>query len=175
MLAGLHLPQDLPLSVPSQLVQQRPDLRQAEETLHSASALIGVAISNRLPNITLAASRGTKAPMIDQLFSPGTGAWALSGGVLQPIFRGATLYQQEVAARATFEQASSQYRSTVVTAFQNVADISTALETDAVACKKPSPRKKLRRAATKFSAGALRSATSTISRSSMPSRPISRR
>ena len=135
-LAALHLPRDLPVSVPSQLVQQRPDLRAAEETLHSTSALIGVAIANRLPNLTLTASRGSTAPMIDQLFSPGTGAWAIAGNVLQPIFHGGTLYQQEIAARATFEQASSQYRGTVVTAFQNVADSLSALENDAVALQK---------------------------------------
>jgi NodT family efflux transporter outer membrane factor (OMF) lipoprotein len=135
-LAALHLPRDLPVSVPSQLVQQRPDLRAAEETLHSTSALIGVAIANRLPNFTLTASRGSTAPMIDQLFSPGTGAWAIAGNVLQPIFHGGTLYQQEIAARATFEQASSQYRGTVITAFQNVADSLSALENDAVALQK---------------------------------------
>jgi NodT family efflux transporter outer membrane factor (OMF) lipoprotein len=135
-LAGLHLPQDLPVSVPSELVQQRPDLRAAEETLHSTSALIGVAVANRLPNTTLTASRGSTAPNIDLLFSPGTGAWSIAGNVLQPLFHGGTLFQQEVAARATFEQATAQYRSTVVTAFQNVADSLTALENDAIALQK---------------------------------------
>jgi NodT family efflux transporter outer membrane factor (OMF) lipoprotein len=135
-LAGLKLPRDLPVSVPSQLVQQRPDLRAAEENLHSASSLIGVAVANRLPNVTLTANVGSTAPMISQLFSPGTGSWAIAGSVLQPIFRGGTLYQQEVAARSTFEQASSQYRSTVVTAFQNVADSLSALRNDAVALQK---------------------------------------
>ncbi len=135
-LAGLKLPRDLPVSVPSQLVQQRPDLRAAEENLHSASALIGVAVANRLPNVTLTANVGSTAPAISQLFSPGTGSWAIAGSVLQPIFHGGTLYQQEVAARATFEQASSQYRSTVVTAFQNVADSLSALRNDAVALQK---------------------------------------
>ena len=135
-LAALHLPRDLPVSVPSQLVQQRPDLRAAEENLHAASALIGVAVANRLPNLTLTASVGSTAPMIEQLFSPGTGAWAIAGSVLQPIFHGGTLFQHEVAARATFEQASSQYRATVVTSFQNVADSLSALENDAVALQK---------------------------------------
>jgi len=135
-LTGLRLPRDLPVSVPSQLVQQRPDLRAAEENLHSASALIGVAVANRLPNVTLTGNVGSTAPMISQLFSPGTGAWAIAGSVVQPIFHGGTLYQQEIAARATFEQASSQYRSTVVTAFQNVADSLSALRNDAVALQK---------------------------------------
>jgi NodT family efflux transporter outer membrane factor (OMF) lipoprotein len=135
-LSALHLPRDLPLSVPSELVQQRPDLRAAEENLHSTSALIGVAVANRLPNVTLTANVGSTAPAIDLLFSPGTGAWAITGSVLQPIFHGGTLYQREVAARAAFEQASSLYRSTVVTAFQNVADSLSAIQNDAVALQK---------------------------------------
>ena len=122
--------------MPAHLVQQRPDLRAAEETLHSASALIGVAVANRLPNTTLTANISSTAPMIDQMFSPGTGAWTIAGAVLQPIFHGGTLFQHEIAARATFEQASSQYRSTVITAFQNVADSLSALENDAVALQK---------------------------------------
>jgi NodT family efflux transporter outer membrane factor (OMF) lipoprotein len=133
---SLHLPRDLPLSVPSQLVRQRPDLRAAEENLHAASAQIGVAIANRLPNLTLTAGIGSNAPAIEQLFSPGTSVWALSGGVLQPIFHGGILFQREVAARAAFEQALSQYRNAVVISFQNVADTLTALENDADALKK---------------------------------------
>jgi len=135
-LTALRLPRDLPVSVPSQLVQQRPDLRAAEENLHSASALIGVAVANRLPNVTLTGNVGTTAPQIAQLFSPGTGSWAIAGSLLQPIFDAGILYQHEVAARATFEQASSQYRSTVVTSFQNVADSLSALKNDAVALQK---------------------------------------
>jgi NodT family efflux transporter outer membrane factor (OMF) lipoprotein len=135
-LAGLRLPRDLPVSVPSHLVQQRPDLRAAEENLHSASALIGVAVANRLPNLTLTANVGSTAPMIDQLFSPGTGNWAIAGSLLQPIFHGGALYQHEIAARAAFEQATSQYRGTVITAFQNVADSLSAVEQDAVALQK---------------------------------------
>jgi len=135
-LARLRLPRNLPVSVPSQLVQQRPDVRAAEESLHSASALIGVAVANRLPNVTLTANVGSTAPQIAQLFSPGAGAWSIAGSVLQPVFHGGTLYFQEVAARATFEQASSQYRSAVVTAFQNVADSLSAIQNDAVALQK---------------------------------------
>jgi NodT family efflux transporter outer membrane factor (OMF) lipoprotein len=135
-LAALRLPRDLPVTVPSQLVQQRPDLRAAEENLHSTSALIGVAVANRLPNVTLTANAGSTVPSIDKLFSPGGGTWTIAGSILQPIFHGGTLYQQEVAARAAFEQAASQYRSTVVTSFQNVADSLSALRNDAVALQK---------------------------------------
>jgi NodT family efflux transporter outer membrane factor (OMF) lipoprotein len=135
-LAGLRLPRDLPLSVPSQLVQQRPDIRAAEENVHSASALIGVAVANRLPSVSITGNLGSQASNISQLFSPGTSLWTIGGSVLQPIFDANTLYNKEVAARATFEQATSQYRSTAITAFQNVADSLSALANDAVALQK---------------------------------------
>jgi NodT family efflux transporter outer membrane factor (OMF) lipoprotein len=135
-LAALHLPRDLPLSLPSKLVQQRPDVRAAEANLQSASAQIGVAIANRLPNITLTANDGSLAFRLAELFSPGTGFWALAGSVTQPIFRGGALMHKELAARAAYDQATAQYRSTVITSFQNVADTLTALRTDAVAVQK---------------------------------------
>jgi len=136
VLAGLHLPRDLPVSVPSKLVEQRPDIRAAEANLQSASAQIGVAIANRLPNITLTANPGTSAFSIDQLFVPGNNFWSVTGTVTQPIFQGGTLLFKELAARDAFDQAAAQYRSTVVVAFQNVADALTALRTDAVALQK---------------------------------------
>jgi len=130
-LSSLQLPQELPLSLPSQLVAQRPDVRQAEETLHAASAQIGVAIANRLPNITLSADAGSSALAISQLFTEGTGFWTLAGSVSQPIFQGGTLLHRQRAAQAAYAQAAEQYRSTVLTAFQNVADTLNALEQDA--------------------------------------------
>lgn len=135
-LTSLRLPRDLPVSVPSQLVQQRPDLRQAEENLHSASAQIGVAIANRLPNLTITGGAGSQTAAFAQLFTPGTQAVSIGASVLQPLFDGGALYQKEVAARATFEQTQSQYQSAVVTAFQNVADTLSALSNDAVALQK---------------------------------------
>ena len=135
-LSALRLPRDLPVSVPSQLVEQRPDVRAAEANLKSASALIGVAIANRLPNITLTANAGNTAFEFAQLFSPQSGFWSLTGAIAQPIFHGGTLFHRELAARAAFDQAAAQYRSTVITAFQNVADTLTALRTDAVALQK---------------------------------------
>jgi NodT family efflux transporter outer membrane factor (OMF) lipoprotein len=136
VLAGLHLPRDLPVSLPSKLVEQRPDIRAAEANLQSASAQIGVAIANRLPNVTLTANPGSTAFSIDQLFAPSTGFWSISGAVTQPIFQGGTLLFKELAARDAFDQAAAQYRSTVVVAFQNVADALTALRTDADALQK---------------------------------------
>jgi NodT family efflux transporter outer membrane factor (OMF) lipoprotein len=134
-LSGLQLPQELPLSLPSQLVAQRPDVRQAEENLHWASAQIGIAVANRLPNLMLTADAGSMALAAGQMFAGGTGFWTLAGSVTQPVFQGGALLHKERAARAAFTQAAEQYRSTVLTAFQNVADTLNALEEDANALK----------------------------------------
>jgi NodT family efflux transporter outer membrane factor (OMF) lipoprotein len=130
-LANLQLPQELPLSLPSQLVEQRPDVRQAEENLHSASAQIGIAVANRLPTIALTADAGSMAVVFTHMFSGGNGFWDLGAGITQPIFDGRTLLHRERAAQAAYTQAAEQYRSTVLTAFQNVADTLHALQQDA--------------------------------------------
>ncbi|HMF24264.1 MAG TPA: efflux transporter outer membrane subunit, partial [Pseudolabrys sp.] len=135
-LAALHLPRDLPVSVPSQLVEQRPDVRAAEANMQSTSARIGVAVANRLPNIALTGGIGTSAVTIDALFGPGSGIWNISGDFLATIFHGGTLFQQEVAASEALDQASAQYRGVVIAAFKNVADSLTALQNDAVALQK---------------------------------------
>jgi NodT family efflux transporter outer membrane factor (OMF) lipoprotein len=134
-LASLTLPSDLPLSLPSTLVAQRPDVLQAEANLHAASAQIGVARANRLPNITLSANAGSNALAISQLFGPGTGFWSIGAALLGPIFDGGTRLHQERGARYAYQQSAEQYRSTVLTAFQNVADTLVALEQDANALK----------------------------------------
>ena len=134
-LSSLQLPRDLPLSLPSALVAQRPDVLQAEANLHDASAKIGIAIANRLPNIVLTANAGSSAAAMSQLFTSGTGFWGIGASTTAPIFQGGTLLHQERAAKAAYEQAAEQYRSTVLTAFQNVADTLTALEQDADALK----------------------------------------
>jgi NodT family efflux transporter outer membrane factor (OMF) lipoprotein len=134
-LSSLQLPQELPLSLPSQLVEQRPDVRQAEENLHAASAQIGIAIANRLPSFALTADAGSAAVAFSKMFSGGNGFWDLSGGITQPIFNAGTLRHRERAAQAAFTQAAEQYRSTVLTAFQNVADTLHALQQDADALK----------------------------------------
>jgi NodT family efflux transporter outer membrane factor (OMF) lipoprotein len=134
-LSTLQLPQDLPISLPSALVAQRPDVLQAEANLHDASAKIGIAAANRLPNIELIANAGSSAPDVTQLFTGGTGFWGIGASLTAPIFQGGTLLHQERAAKAAYEQAAEQYRSTVLTAFQNVADTLTALQQDAEAVK----------------------------------------
>lgn len=134
-LASLTLPQDIPVSLPSTLVAQRPDVLQAEANMHAASAQVGVATANRLPNITLSANAGSTALAIGQVFGPGTGFWNIGAALLAPIFDGGTLLHQQRAARALYTQAAEQYRATVLTAFQNVADSLTALDQDARALK----------------------------------------
>jgi NodT family efflux transporter outer membrane factor (OMF) lipoprotein len=129
-LGSLQLPADLPLSLPSDFVRQRPDVRQAEENLHVASANIGQAVAARLPQFSLTAQVGNSANSVSNLFTPGTNFWALAGGLTQPVFEGFALMHKQRAAQAAFDQASAQYRSTVLTAFQNVADTMRALQSD---------------------------------------------
>jgi len=134
-LADLTLPQDLPVSLPSQLVAQRPDIRAAAANLNAASAQVGVAIANRLPSFTLTANAGGEASDLSQLFSNGNGFWALTGGVTQPIFDAGDLLHKQRGAEAALDQAKAQYQSTVLSAFQNVADTLEALQADASALR----------------------------------------
>ena len=135
-LAVLQLPQDLPVSLPSNLVEQRPDIQSAEAQLHAASAQIGVAVAARLPQFTLTGNAGTTANQISQMFmTPGTAFWTLAGNVAQTVFDAGTLLHKERAAVAAFDQAAAMYRSTVITAFQNVADSLHALQSDAETLK----------------------------------------
>jgi NodT family efflux transporter outer membrane factor (OMF) lipoprotein len=130
-LASMELPEKLPVSLPSVLVEQRPDVRASEAQLHSASAQIGVAVANMLPQLTLTGQMGAAATPISSLFGPGTGIWSLGAGLVQPLFHGGELLHQKRAAEAAFDRAAAQYRSTVLAAFQNVADTLRALESDA--------------------------------------------
>lgn len=130
-LSQLQLPQELPLSLPSRLIEQRPDVRQAEENLHIASAQIGVAVANRLPSLTITADIGASATTLSGLTANDAGFWDLGVQLAQPIFQGGTLMHKERAARAAYLRASGQYRSAVIAAFQNVADTLAALGHDA--------------------------------------------
>jgi NodT family efflux transporter outer membrane factor (OMF) lipoprotein len=134
-LASLQLPHDLPVSLPSKLVEHRPDVKAAEASLHAASAAIGVAIANRLPMVDLTANVATSASNFALLFSPPTAAYLLTGSVTQTIFDGFTLYHKQKAAEAAYDQAEAQYRGTVINAFQNVADSLRAIQADARALK----------------------------------------
>jgi NodT family efflux transporter outer membrane factor (OMF) lipoprotein len=130
-LGSLHLPEELPLSVPSDLIRQRPDIRAAESQWHQASAQLGVATANLYPQLTLSASMGSQALTPGALFGTGSMVSSLAGSMLQPIFRGGELQARRRAAQAVYEQAEAQYRQTVLTAFQGVADSLHALDQDA--------------------------------------------
>lgn len=132
-LAELKLPNRLPLSLPSTLVRQRPDVAAAEATLHQSNAQIGVATANMLPKLNLSAAWGSQALSPAELFGANTAAWSLAAGATQPIFQGGALFHGREAAIAQRDQAAEQYRSTVIKAFQNVADALRAVQTDAKA------------------------------------------
>jgi NodT family efflux transporter outer membrane factor (OMF) lipoprotein len=130
-LADLTLPTDLPLGVPSQLVERRPDVRAAEAQLHAATAQVGVAIANMLPQVLITADAGSSATAMSDLFKSGTGFWSIGANLTQTLFEGGTLYHRKKAADAGLDEAGAQYRSAVLTAFQNVADALHALDADA--------------------------------------------
>ena len=130
-LSDLHLPETLPVSLPSKLVAQRPDVRQARANLHAASAAIGIAAAERLPQIQITADAGSTALAISKVFASGTGFWGIAASLTAPIFEGGQLMHQERAAKAAYVEAAEQYRGTVLTAFQNVADTLVALDQDA--------------------------------------------
>jgi len=130
-LSMLSLPKELPLSLPAALVEQRPDIRQAEAQLHAATADVGVAIANMLPNISLTASAGTTATALSQLLQPGTRYWSYGASLSQTLFEGGALLHKKRAAVALMDEAGAQYRSTVLQAFRQVADTLAALQADA--------------------------------------------
>jgi len=134
-LADLRMPTDLPVSLPAQLVRQRPDVRSAEELLHAASANVGVAVANMLPSLTLSAGRGYTSTDLASLFSGPSIFWTVAGSATQPVFDGFNLLHLERAAQALYEQAAWTYRGTAITAFQNVADSLRAIQNDADALK----------------------------------------
>ncbi len=132
---GLQLPRELPVSLPSSLVRQRPDIRAAEELLHAASAQVGVATANLYPQLTLTGGYGSETDAIGNLFGSGTSIFNLGAGLLQPLFRGGALNARRRAALAAYDQAEAQYRAAVLQAFQNVADVLRALDADASTLK----------------------------------------
>jgi len=130
-LSELTLPLAVPVSVPSALVRQRPDILSAQAQLHSASAQLGVATANLFPQITLSGTKGGTSTQFSQMFGAGNTFWTLGGNLSQTLFHGGTLMHQRRAAAAALDAAGAQYRAVVLTAFQNVADTLTALQLDA--------------------------------------------
>ncbi len=127
---SITLPHRVPVSLPASLILQRPDIRIAQANLRQTNAQIGVAIANRLPNITLSGNLGSQSLAMSQLFSPQTGLWTIAGNIAQPIFNAGTLKNRQIAAEETFTQTAETYRGVVLVAFQNVADALRALQAD---------------------------------------------
>jgi NodT family efflux transporter outer membrane factor (OMF) lipoprotein len=132
-LEDLTLPTELPVSLPSKLIEQRPDVRQAEANLHAASALVGVALADMLPQFTISADTGSASLAIDKLFTPYTGFWSVGASLTQTLFDAGALIYRHRAADAALDQAASEYRAAVILACQNVADTLRALKADAEA------------------------------------------
>ena len=129
-LADFHLPAQLPVVVPSELVRQRPDVQASTALLHVATAQYGVAVSNLYPQINLSASLGTQALTTGALFGPGSAIWTLAGALAQPLFN-AGLHAGASAAQANLQAAGANYRATVLQALRNVADALRQLDNDA--------------------------------------------
>jgi NodT family efflux transporter outer membrane factor (OMF) lipoprotein len=121
-LDALQLPPEVPLSLPAKIIEQRPDVRAAEAQLHAANAEVGVAVAAMLPQFSITGQYGGNATQIPWMFRHGGPFWSLYGDATQPIFQGGTLLHQERAAKQALRQAAAQYQSTVIAAYQNVAD-----------------------------------------------------
>ncbi len=134
-LSDLKLPEEIPVSLPSALVAQRPDIQAQAALMHQASAAIGVATANMLPQLTLTGSVGGESLVWSNLLQANSGVWSIASGLTQPIFEGGSLRAKRRASVDLYDQARAQYRLVVLNAFQNVADTLTALDNDAQALK----------------------------------------
>jgi NodT family efflux transporter outer membrane factor (OMF) lipoprotein len=121
-LDALQLPPELPLSLPVRIIEQRPDVRAAEAQLHAANAQVGAAVAAMLPQFSITGNLGGTADEFAWMFRTGGPFWTIVGGVTQPVFEGGTLLHMKRAAKAALKQAAAQYQSTVITAYENVAD-----------------------------------------------------
>lgn len=131
----LNLPARLPVSMPSSLVRQRPDVRASEALLHAANANVGVATANLFPQFSLTGNYGWQGAPPSTLFGTSTNVWSYGLQIVQPIIHGGALLAQRRAAIDAFQQAFAQYKQTVLQGFQNVADTLRALQNDAATLK----------------------------------------
>ena len=129
-LDGLHLPEEVPLSLPSSLARKRPDIRAAEALWHQACANVGVATADLYPKITISGSLGSQRTSSGDLLS-GTNVWSIAGNLMQPIFHGGELRARKRSAVAAYDEAAAAYRQTVLQGLQEVADTLSALDKDA--------------------------------------------
>jgi NodT family efflux transporter outer membrane factor (OMF) lipoprotein len=130
-LAGIRLPRELPVSVPSQLVRRRPDILAAEAQLHAATAAVGVATANLYPQIALTATLGQQALTPAKLFDASSAAWSLIAGLTQPLFDGGMLHAERRASLDALQAGAARYQQVVLDSFGQVADLLDALDHDA--------------------------------------------
>jgi NodT family efflux transporter outer membrane factor (OMF) lipoprotein len=134
-LTKLNLPAQIPVSFPSRLVRQRPDIRASEALLAAASAQVGVATANLYPQFPITGSYGWQSDTTGGFFAPGNIIWNYGASISQPLFNAGALRAKKLAAIDAYNQSLAQYRQTVLKAFQNVADTLRALEHDAQALR----------------------------------------
>ena len=130
-LADFKLPPELPVTLPSEIVHQRPDILAAEAQLHAATAAVGVATAQLYPNLSLSASFSQQALTTGPLFTAASSIWSAAGNLTAPIFHGGTLTAQKRGAEDAFQATLANYQQTVLTSFGQVADTLKALEHDA--------------------------------------------
>ena len=131
LLNNITLPKNLPVSLPSSMITQRPDIQASEALLHAASAQVGVATANLLPQITLSAAAGWLSTSTVNFFSNANQTWNYGVALMQPLFHGGQLIMQRKAAIEALNEARAQYEQTVLMAFKNVADALRAIQYDA--------------------------------------------
>ncbi|HWD19098.1 MAG TPA: efflux transporter outer membrane subunit [Verrucomicrobiae bacterium] len=117
-----ELSPDVPPGLPSALLERRPDIRQAEDNLRSANALIGVAKADFFPRLTLTGLLGQTSSELSTFTAGANNAWTVAAGLAGPIFEGGLLKSQYHAARAVWDETRLEYESTILTAFREVAD-----------------------------------------------------
>ncbi len=127
-LSQIQLPRNLPLSLPSALVRQRPDIQESQALWHKASADVGVATANLFPQVQLTAGYGWASGSTGDFFNPNNIIWNLGSGLLQPLFHGGALQSERQAVIDTYKVAANNYRQTVLQAFKNVSDVLRAIE-----------------------------------------------
>ena len=133
ILNQISLPKNLPVSIPSKMIAQRPDIQASQALLHEASAQIGVATAAMLPQLTVTSNYGWISSSLNNFFSSSNETWSVAGGLLQPIFHGGQLIFQRKAAISAFEEARANYKQSVFQGFKNVADALRAIQFDAIA------------------------------------------
>ncbi|MAZ40366.1 MAG: RND transporter [Legionellales bacterium] len=131
-LAQFNLPKNLPLSLPSKLVQQRPDIKASEALLHQANAAVGVATADLFPQFTITGDFGYLAQQTKDFFSHANNVWNIGLGLTQPVFHGGALLSERQAVMDAYKTSVAHYQETVLEAFENVANALSAIQMDAI-------------------------------------------